>query len=96
MDKKTLRGAVIGYGFVSAQGHVPAYLKRSQRDVEIVALADISPVRRDLAQAALPRANIYNDYRSLLDAEAACLDFIDISTPPCDHAAVAHAALDNG
>ncbi len=96
MDKKTLRGAVIGYGFVSAKGHVPAYLERSPRDVEIVAVADISPVRRDLAQASLPQAHIYNDYRSLLEAEGARLDFIDISTPPCDHAAVAHAALDDG
>ena len=36
-----LRGAVIGYGFISGKGHVPAYLVRG--DVEIVAIADIFP-----------------------------------------------------
>ncbi|HUK41666.1 MAG TPA: Gfo/Idh/MocA family oxidoreductase, partial [Candidatus Acidoferrales bacterium] len=60
-----------------------------------VAIADISPVRRKLAQEALPHAAIYNDYRELLKANAANLDFVDISTPPCDHAAIAHAALAN-
>src|SRR5215467_1432867 len=95
MNKRKLRGAVIGYGFISAAGHVPGYLKRRADwdDVEIVAIADICPVRRNLAQEALPRAAIYKDYRQLLKAKAANLDFVDISTPPCDHAAIAHAAL---
>ena len=31
-----------------------------------------------------------------MNAEAANLDFVDISTPPCDHAAIAHAALSGG
>jgi len=98
MSKKKLRGAVIGYGFISAQGHIPTYLKRWQNtgDVEIVAVADICPLRKNLAQEAVPDARIYNDYRDLLDAEASHLDFVDISTPPCDHAAIAHAALAGG
>jgi predicted dehydrogenase len=98
MNKKNLRGAVIGYGFISATGHIPAYLKRSQAlgDVEIVAVADISPLRRRLAREALPTARIYSDYRDLLHAEASRLDFVDISTPPCDHAVIAHAALTGG
>jgi predicted dehydrogenase len=98
MNKKNLRGAVIGYGFISATGHIPAYLKRSQdlADVAIVAVADICPLRRNLAQEAIPEARIYSDYRELLDAEASRLDFVDISTPPCDHAAIAHAALAGG
>ncbi len=33
---------------------------------------------------------------ALLAAEANSLDFVDISTPPCDHAAIAHLALDAG
>ena len=93
-----LRGAVIGYGFISAKGHVPAYLKRSRdlADVDIVAAADISPNRRNLAQEALPQATIYSDYRELLHANAKNLDFVDIATPPCDHASIAHAALASG
>ncbi len=89
---------MIGYGFVSANGHVPAYLKRSEAsaDVQIAAVADICTVRRELAQEALPHAKIYSDYRTLLKAEASGLDFVDICTPPCDHAIIAHAALDAG
>jgi predicted dehydrogenase len=96
-DKK-LRGAIIGYGFIASRGHVPAYVQRSRElaDVEIVAVADVSTVRRKLAQAALDRATLYSDYRDLLEAEAGRLDFVDIATPPCDHAAIAHAALARG
>ena len=35
-------------------------------------------------------------HRALLAAEAGRLDFVDIATPPSDHATVAHAALDAG
>jgi predicted dehydrogenase len=95
MNNKKLLGAVIGYGFISAEGHIPTYLKRSQDlgDVQIVALADVSPVRRSLARQALPEARIYSDYRALLDAEAVTLDFVDVCTPPRDHAPIADAAL---
>ena len=98
MNPKKLRGAVIGYGFVSANGHIPAYLKRkhSMGDVDIVAIADICPVRRNLARDALPGARIYSGYQDMLNAESANLDFVDISTPPSDHAAIADAALANG
>jgi predicted dehydrogenase len=93
-----LRGAVIGFGFISGKGHVPAYLQRSekQKDVEIVAVADICEARRALAKQTLPNARVYPDYQSLLAAEAGKLDFVDISTPPCDHATIAHAAFDRG
>lgn len=98
MNTRKLRGAIIGYGFIASKGHVPAYLRRGKDsgDVEIVAVADVSAVRRKLAQAVLGQATLYSDYRDLLDAEAARLDFVDISTPPCDHAAIACAALARG
>jgi predicted dehydrogenase len=94
----TLRGAVIGYGFIAGKGHAPAYQERARtlNDVEIVAVADICGPRRDAARAALPGARVYQSAEALLDAEAGSLDFIDISTPPCDHASIAHRALDAG
>lgn len=97
-SKKVLKGAVIGYGFISSKGHIPAYLERAknQGDVQVIAIADICEGRRNQAQEALPGVRIYSDYKALLDAEAANLDFVDVSTPPCDHAAIAHAALDKG
>jgi predicted dehydrogenase len=95
MNNKKLRGALIGYGFNSANGHVPAYLTQGI-GVEIVSVADISSERRILARQALPQAQIYSDYESLFEDEAGQLDFVDIATPPCDHAAIAHAALAGG
>src|SRR5690349_17840704 len=89
-----LRGAVIGYGFISGKGHIPAYLQR--KDVEITAVADICEARRELARKALPQARIYSSYLELPSAERGRLDFVDIATPPCDHAKIAHAALENG
>jgi len=96
--KGTLKGAVIGYGFISSKGHIPAYLERAKKqgDVQIVAIADSCEGRRNQAQEALPGVRIYSDYQALLAAEAGHLDFVDISTPPCDHATIAHAALDKG
>lgn len=90
MKKKV---AVVGYGFISGKGHVPALLQRS--DVEIVAIADICAARREAAQKALPNARVYESYQDLLKSESH-LDILDIATPPCDHAEIAIAALDKG
>ncbi len=89
-----LRGAVIGYGFISGKGHIPAYLQRS--DVELVAVADICEARRSAASEALPKARIYANAMQLIQNEASNLDFVDVSTPPCDHFAIGSAALEKG
>lgn len=85
------KGAVIGYGFIAENGHVPAY--RKSGELEIVAVVDGSAARREIARRALPNARIYDDYRQLL-AHETDLDFVDITTPPYAHAEIAHAALD--
>ena len=89
---------MIGYGFISGKGHIPAYQQRmkGQGDVDIVAVADICEARRALVRQALPGARIYDDFECLLAKEAANLDFVDIATPPCDHARITHAAFDRG
>lgn len=93
-----LRGAIIGFGFIGSTGHAPSYAERARtkRDFEIVAIADMSFGRREAARAAFPRARVYERWQALLEAEAGRLDFIDVATPPSEHAAVAHAALDRG
>src|SRR5215471_7629548 len=91
---KTFRGALIGNGFIGERGHLPAYL--SGGDFVITAIADVSEARRELARRTVPHARIYDDARSLLAAEANDLDFVDIATPPCDHAPIAHLALSKG
>lgn len=91
---RRLRGALVGYGFIGAEGHVPAYLQRA--DVALVAVADVCAPRRALVGARLPRAAVYASFDELLAAEGRRLDFVDVATPPSDHAAVAHRALDRG
>src|SRR5215471_4752626 len=99
---KKLRGAIVGYGFIMERGHAAGYRQRAggDGDVEIVAVADVSEARRELARKHFPGVRVYADHQALLAAEKTSgpeqLDFIDVATPPCDHAAVAHAALDRG
>jgi predicted dehydrogenase len=92
-----LRGALVGYGFIGGLGHVPAYAERikTSNDVQVAAVADICEARRALARKALPEARIYETSEQLL-ANEKDLDFLDIATPPCDHAAIAKAALERG
>lgn len=92
---RPLQGALIGFGFIAEKGHVPAYLAAPDQ-FEIVAVADVCAARREKARQVLPHARIYSDTKQLLQAEAKQLDFVDIATPPCDHAAIAHAAFEHG
>ena len=80
------------------RGHAAGYRERAthQNDVEIVAVADVSEERRALARRHFPSARLYADHAALLAAEHANLDFVDVATPPSEHAAVTHAALDQG
>ena len=95
--KKPLRGAFIGFGFIAENGHAPEYLRRQARgEAEIVAIADVSRPRRDVAQAAFPRASVYADGLELLARKGSELDFVDITVPPYAHAEMACAALAQG
>src|SRR5579883_1716733 len=95
---RALKGALIGFGFIAEKGHVPAYLNGGlggSNAFEIVAVADVCAARRDRVRTVLPHARVYSDTKTLLAAEKQ-LDFVDIATPPCDHAAIAHAAFEHG
>src|SRR5262245_45854366 len=88
-----LRGAIVGLGFIGGTGHLPAYLK--MKDVRIVAVADITPARLELARASIPGVRTYPTWQALLEGEKE-LDFVDICTPPSDHAEIADAAAARG
>jgi predicted dehydrogenase len=92
---RPLHGALIGFGFIAEKGHVPAYLA-APNQFQIVAVADVCAARRDKARQILPHARVYADTKTLLQAESKNIDFVDIATPPCDHAAIAHAAFEHG
>ncbi|HEY8280518.1 MAG TPA: Gfo/Idh/MocA family oxidoreductase [Bdellovibrionota bacterium] len=85
--------AVVGYGFISGKGHVPAFAKRS--DVEVVAVAETNPERLEQARKDLPNARFYSDYQTLLKIEKQ-LDIVDIATPPYVHCEIALAAMKSG
>ena len=93
---RPLRGAIVGYGFISERGHVPAYARPGETNFEIAAVADVCPARREKARSALPNARIYESHSAMLDAERGRIDFVDVTTPPCDHARIAQFALARG
>lgn len=97
-DARKLRIGIVGYGFIAAYGHIPGYLERIKRngDLQIVAIADIVPARREAAAGLLAGVRIYNSAEALLENEADNLDYVDICTPPYDHARIAALALRKG
>ena len=64
--------------------------------LEIVAIAEPNSARRARAGKLVPGAVLYEDPGQLLASEAHRLDYVDIATPPYDHARLAHMALDKG
>lgn len=98
MSSAPLRGAIIGYGFISGKGHAPAYQSRIKEkgDVRIEAIADICPARLEVARQAWPEARLYDSGEKLIEAERDRIDFVDVSTPPCDHYSLSRAALEAG
>ncbi len=91
---RSLRGALVGFGFIAENGHTPEYRRLAANGgVEIRAIADVNEARRQAALRAFPGARLYQSHDELLDREAQMLDFVDITTPPYAHAAVAESAL---
>lgn len=93
-SEPTLRGALIGYGWIAQRGHAPFY--RDNAGVQLLAVVDVCEERRQQAERDFPGIHTYPDLASLLQAKAERLDFVDIATPPCDHAALALEALGHG
>jgi predicted dehydrogenase len=91
-----LRGALVGYGFISENGHAPEYRRLSSAGaVEITAVADICPERRRAAGRTFSALRQYETHLDLLRNERE-IDFVDIATPPYAHAEIAYAALARG
>jgi predicted dehydrogenase len=86
---RPLRGAIVGFGNVAVEGHLPAW--RQHRQFTIVAVCDAAETRLALAAELLPTAKRYASVEELLKNER--LDFVDVATPPATHAAIALEAL---
>jgi predicted dehydrogenase len=87
-----LRGAIIGFGAVAANGHLPAYLK--SKEVNIVAVVDRTEGRRRAAEKAAPGIATFSTISEL--AAGAEVDFVDICTPPALHGEPMFEALARG
>jgi len=85
-------GAIIGFGNVAANGHLPGWRERS--DFRIVAVADPEPQRRALAAQLIPGVRTYAAGDELLRRER--LDFVDVASPPTLHAPTVIAAAAAG
>jgi predicted dehydrogenase len=87
-----LRGAIIGFGAVAANGHLPAYLK--SREAKIVAVVDRTEERRKAAVKSLPEIATFATIEDL--AANTEVDFVDICTPPALHGEPILEALARG
>lgn len=88
-----LRGAIIGFGAVAANGHWPAYAK--SKETKIVAVVDRTEARRRAARQAIDDVATFTTFEELA-AERSGLDFVDICTPPALHSDSILAALRQG
>lgn len=94
-NNKKLKGAIVGFGFISSKGHMPAYADRIEKygDVEIIAICDICPDRESDVPAGI---RFYTDYQDLFSKELENLDFVDVSTHAADHYKIAKMGLEKG
>jgi predicted dehydrogenase len=85
-----LRGAIIGFGAVAENGHAPAYAESTE--VEIVAVVDPTPERREASRRSFPDAATF----ATIEEVPSEIDFVDICTPPSRHGEMIRAALTRG
>lgn len=89
------RVGLIGCGRIGLGMHARAYQALSD-EFEVVAVADPTESRRELAreQLGLPAASAYADYHDLLERDD--LDFVDVTTPQDVRRAIVVAAAEAG
>jgi predicted dehydrogenase len=85
-----LRGAIIGFGAVAANGHWPGYAQ--SHEAKIVAVVDRTEQRRQAAREMIPDVETFAAIEELGDG----IDFVDICTPPALHGEPIQIALKRG
>jgi hypothetical protein len=91
-----LRGALLGAGNIALKSHAPQWAgdERLRREVEIVAVADLSSSNRERMREILPAARAYSLAEELLEKEE--IDFCDVCTPPFTHRLLVERAARRG
>jgi predicted dehydrogenase len=89
-----LKGAIVGFGNIAANGHWPGYAESSS--IEIVNVVDPSPERRKTAEALKPGIKTYASFEEFMQAQHPGLDFVDICTPPVTHVKMSQECIRRG
>ena len=91
-----LRGALLGAGNIALRGHAPQWMgdARLRDEVEMVAVADLSPPNLEAIRALCPGIRTYACAEDLMAQER--LDFCDICTPPSSHLELVELAAGKG
>lgn len=78
---RPLRGAIVGFGNVAVEGHLPAWT--ADRHMQLIAVCDADPARLAKAAELVPNAHAYASLDEMLQQER--LDLVDVATPPVTH-----------
>lgn len=92
MSEEKLSVAVIGTGMIANAGHIPAW--KNQREVEIVAVADVDETRARMVAESEGIPHAYGDWKQMLTSVHP--DVVSICTPNMYHREQAIAALESG
>lgn len=87
-----LKGAIIGFGNVAANAHLPVWRKNDFFRID--AVVEPRPERARLAKSLLPEASVYADEEPLFARND--FDFVDICTPSALHGDLAERACRAG
>jgi len=87
---RPLRGAIVGFGNVAVEGHLPTWT--ADRHFAIHAVCDADPTRLAHAEEVLPSARRYAVLEEMLEHER--LDFVDVATPPASHPSIVQAVVE--
>ena len=63
------------------------------KGVAVTAVAEIDEGRRKGLKSRFPKANLYADWREMLDKEAENIDCVNVSTPDHLHAAMVMSSM---
>jgi predicted dehydrogenase len=88
---KKLRTAHVGLGY---QGLEDLRDIASHESVDVVALCDVDSKQLDIAKALYPDAEIFTDYRTMLNKMKKKIDAVVVSTPDHTHAPVSMMAME--
>lgn len=91
---KKVRLGIIGIGNMGS-GHADSILQGNQPEIELVAVADLNPKRREWAKKVLPEgAKVFETGDELLEYKD--MDAVLVATPHYDHPRFVKGALERG